>query len=470
MKRLAGMGSFRHYTIFTFLSLSGCSLAPTYTVPDTNLPATYKEAGKWSSHALIKKDFESSMWWKIYEDETLNTLENKLASANQNLKAGIARYEQAKALSSEARAGFYPIIAGLGNKQREQHSATIANPAGNTRYNDVSVGATLSYEFDLWGRVRNTVLAAESNEQASLADVAALKLLLQAELANTYFSLRADDEAQRILDKTAKAYKKALYLVKMRYQDGADSALSLAEAEAQYETAKTLAADMRLNRAQSEHAMAILLGEAPANFSLPVDSTKIKVISLAPTLPSTLLQRRPDIAAAEARVRAANANIGVARAAYFPDFNLQGSVGYEAQNFSNLIQAPSLFWALGPAATLALFQGGAINAAVDFSQASYQEAVANYRQTVLTALGEVEDNLVALHRLDEERQSQSAAMQAAKRALRQANYQYQGGISTYLDVVVIQDKALQAELADVALRNRRQLASVGLIKAMGGGF
>ena len=346
-------------------------------------------------------------------------------------------------------------------------------------YNQFLVAGYLSYELDAWGAVRNAVLAQDRLAKASAADVASIHLSLHAELASDYFALRGSDEQQRILDTTVIAYQKALYLTKRRYQGGVAPVSDVDEAETQLENAKTMATEMRLKRAQLEHAIAVLVGEIPTNFSLAPSKLPSRFYTIMPNLPSTLLERRPDIVAAELRVQAANANIGVARAAYFPQFNLTGTAGYQSQALSNLISKPSLFWSLGPFSILSLtqpiaevtvFDGGKLRSLLNRAKADYYATAAAYRQTVLTAFQNVEDNLVALRQLDKENYTQDAAMHAAIRAWKQEEYRYKGGLVTFLQVVVAENTALQAELASVNIRTRRQIASVQLIKALGGGW
>jgi len=464
--------------------LCGCSLAPTYHRPELYIPADYKETGSWQLAAPAVAELDRGNWWEIYNDSVLNDLEDRVTSANQNLQAAIARYEQARAIATVARSYLVPTINIIGVPDRQKTSLNVANPATVTPFNDVLLATDLSYEIDVWGRVRNAFFSARDSARASSADVAAIDLSLHAELASNYFSLRGTDQSQRVLDDTVKAYEKALYLNRMLYQGGAAPVEDVYLAETQLETAKTLSTDMKLRRAQLEHAIAVLIGEVPANFSLPVLKTKVEVITIIPELPSTLLERRPDIAAAELRVQAANANIGVARAAYFPQFNLITSLGVESSSISNLFQSPSLIWSLGPALGAAalgtsvagtpiswtLIDGGRISALTDQAWAIYYETVANYRQTVLNAYQEVEDNLAALHRLGQENITQTAAAAAAYKAVAQELDRFKGGLITYLPVVVEQSIALQAELTSIDIRTRYQLASVQLIKALGGGW
>jgi NodT family efflux transporter outer membrane factor (OMF) lipoprotein len=463
------MKQFLHAVIFLFV-VTACSLAPKYERPDLTMPASYKEAGKWIPASPNYANTDRGSWWKVYDDVTLDALEVQVTRANQNLKAAYARYQEARALTAVARADLFPAITGVGYADRLKGSDNISHPLAPLQYNDLSVGADLSYEIDVWGRVRNQVSAAVSREHASAADLATVALSMHAELAIDYFNLRGDDEAKRILDSTVKVYQRAYELTRDRFQGGAAPQADVDQARAQLESAKTLATDIRLKRAQLEHAIAVLIGEPPAEFSLAERHQKIKVISIAPSIPSTLLQRRPDIASAELLVAAANANIGVARAAYFPDFNLSGGLGFESATGNILFQAPSLYWSLGPTAAWILFNGGKVTAFVELAKAQYFEQVANYRQTTLTAFQQVEDNLVAIHRLNSEMQTQAAATKAAYKALKQADYRYVGGLITYLDVVLTQNIALETELTDIDIRTRRQVVSVQLIKALGGGW
>jgi NodT family efflux transporter outer membrane factor (OMF) lipoprotein len=455
---------------FSLLLLSACSLAPPYHPPEMLIPTNYKEAGKWLPANPTNFSAQRQSWWLIYGDATLSDLEERVTIGNQNLQAAYARYQEAHAAVQVARAGLFPQLTGIANPQRIGTSGNVANSLPVPVYNDTLIGADFSYEIDAWGRIRNLVAAAENREQASAADLAAVNLSMHAELAYDYFALRGAEQAQRILDETVKVYKKALYLTRMLHDGGAAPEADVDQAETQLKSTETLATDERLKRAQLEHAIAILIGEPPAMFSLPTVKDKIPLVTVVPSIPSTLLESRPDVAAAQRRMQAANAQIGVARAAFFPDFSLLGTVGFESQILSNLLQMPSLFWAIGPYATQILFDGGRIQGFLNEAKASYFETVANYRQIVLVAFREVEDNLVAIHRLDQEIVTEAVAVKSADRAVVQANYRYRGGIITYLDVVVTQNTALQTELTAVDLRYRRQQASVQLIKAIGGGW
>jgi len=465
--------------------LTSCSFAPDYERPFMEIPTQYKEEGEWVLADPEAASLTRDPWWEKYEDPQLNELVEALLLANQDLKLAIARYDQAKALADIQRSFLFPTITALAVPSRQNISQNIANPARNSPYNDLFLGFDLSYELDVWGQVRNTVLAADNEAKASEVDIAAIELSLQALLTSYYFSLRGADLAQITLEGVVKAYEEALYLYRKRYEGGAAPLQAIFDTQVQVESAKTYATDMQLIRAQYEHAIAVLIGKTPAELDIPViaDATQ-KVVMVAPELPSTLLERRPDIAAAELRVQEANATIGVARAAYFPTFNLFGSFGVESTKLSNLFNVDSLVWSLGPGAGAAslgtvidgppiieiITDGGEIAALNRNAWAIYHEAVATYRQTVLKAFQEVEDSLVSMRKLAEEDLSQTAATKAAIGSVDQALHRYQGGLTTYLDVVIVEDIALQNQLRMIDIRTRHQIASVQLIKALGGGW
>jgi NodT family efflux transporter outer membrane factor (OMF) lipoprotein len=413
-------------------------------------------------------------WWQLYNDPQLDALEVQAGKANQTLAAALARLTQARAQTRIARADQFPTITA-------DLSATRARVSPNspqyltghpTLGNDFDIEADFSYELDLWGRVRNAVVAARANQQATAADLASLTLSLQAEVASDYFNLRSDDTQQAILDHAVNDYALALQLTQNLYQGGAAALSDIVQAQAQLDTARTQAADIRLQRAQAEHAIAVLLGVNPSSYHRDADPLPPALAPpvVDPGLPSTLLQRRPDIAQAERRVAAANAQIGMARAAYFPQFTLSAGAGYNSIDAANWLSAPSRFWSLGPQISLPLFEGGRLVAQTDQVKALYAEQVANYRNTVLVAYQEVEDSLAALRQLMQERQSQAAAVTAAQTELTQAQYRYGAGIVTYLEVVSAENTALQAQQAAVSIQRRWLDASVLLIKALGGGW
>jgi NodT family efflux transporter outer membrane factor (OMF) lipoprotein len=453
-------------------ALAGCSLSPRYQRPAVPTPPTaYKEEGAWRL-ATPSDAAPRGPWWTMFKDPQLDELEAQLSGTNQSLQAALARLEQARAQTRIARAAWFPALTAQASAARSQASlnASPPAPARPTTGNLFTAGGELSWELDLFGRVRNTVAGARATEQASAGDVAALDLTLHAELASDYFALRGLDSEQQLLDHTVADYAKALHLTQNLYHGGAAALADVQQAQAQLESARTQAEDTRLRRAQTEHAIALLVGRQASDFTLaPRAEDAIRPPpEVAPGLPSQLLERRPDVAAAERRVAAANDGIGVARAAYFPVFSLLGSGGYESTASANWITAPSRFWALGPQGLLTVFDGGLHAAQTAAAHAAYDEQVANYRNAVLIAFQDVEDNLAALHRLQLESVSQAEAVTATQGALDQANLRYKGGIVTYLEVVSSENAALAARLTAADIGIRRATATVLLVKALGG--
>lgn len=451
--------------------LGACSMAPEYHRPEMPAPETYKEVGDWKP-AQPADAAARGAWWQVFGDPDLAALEARSADGNQDLKAALARLQQSRAAARYAGADQLPSLSAGASftRQRSSQNRALFNAGAPNPYNDFLLNADLSYELDFWGRVRNTVSAAERSAEAAAADYATATLSIRAELAQDYFALRSSDAAQALLDQSVASYDKALTLTQNRYQGGAASAVDVAQAETQLQTARTQAAEQHLRRAQIEHAIAVLVGVPPAQFSLAPAPLAVTIPAIDPGLPSALLERRPDIASAERRVAAANAGVGVARAAYFPVFSLAAVAGYESGKSGNWIEAPAHLWSFGPSALFTLFDGGRRSANSDRAHAALDEAVAQYRQSVLNGYREVEDALVALHQLEQEAATQDAAAAAAQRALQQAQYRYKGGIATYLEVVSAQNAALQAQLATIDIRNRRAAASVLLVKALGGGW
>jgi outer membrane protein, multidrug efflux system len=456
------------------LAVAACSFAPTYRVPGTAPPTSeYNEQGDWL-RAQPLDDRSRGRWWIVFGDAQLDALELKVETSNEDLKAALARWQEARATTRVARSALFPTLnagASAARARVSQNAAGYVRGAEPT-FNDFEVQADLSYEIDLWGRVRNTVTAAKANQQASAADLASLELAVRAELAADYFTLRSQDAEQALLARTVADYTKSLELTQRLYQGGAAAQADVDQAQAQLETARTQAAEIALARAQTEHAIALLVGANPTGFHINPDPLPSDTVPprLAPGLPSTLLERRPDVAAAERRVAAANAEIGVARAAYFPVFNLAAAIGFDSNNASTWLNAPSRTWSVGPSGLLTVFDAGRHRAQSEQAHARYDEQVANYRNTVLTAFQEVEDNLAALHRLEEESVSEAAAVTATRRALEQAQYRYKAGLVTYLEVSSTETTALQAQLTQVSILNRRMSACVLLIRALGGGW
>jgi NodT family efflux transporter outer membrane factor (OMF) lipoprotein len=466
MRALAGLA------VAAGCTLAGCSLAPHYQRPATAPPgATYKELGDWKL-AAPADSAPRGAWWTMFHDPQLDELESRVTDANQSLKAAFARLEEARAQTRVARAAWFPLLTADASATRQRTSLSAPGfVRGNEPiYNTFIAGGDLSYEIDVFGRVRNTVSGARATEQASAGDTAALDLSVHAELATDYYSLRGLDAQQQLLDRTVADYAKALALTRNLYQGGAAALSDVQQAQAQLETARTQAEDTRLRRAQTEHAIAVLVGAPATNFHLEARALEpdLAVPAVDPGLPSQLLERRPDVAAAERRVAAANAAIGVARAAYFPVFSLSASAGQESTQSTNWLSAPSRFWSIGPQGVLTVFDAGLHAAQSAAAHAAYDEQLANYRGTVLGAYQDVEDNLAALRQLTLEGASQAAAVSATQGALDQANYRYKAGVVTYLEVVATENAALAARLAALDIETRRISATVLLVRALGG--
>lgn len=460
--------------IGTLLGLSACSFAPAYKTPESAAPAAVYKEGDWKP-AEPADARPRGAWWEIFQDPALGGLEAQVADANQDLKAAYARLLQARAATRVARADLLPTlnIGSSATRSRSSVNSPTFPPGAEPVGNNFDLEADLSYEIDVWGRVRNAVAAARASQQASAADLATLNLAIHAELAGDYFTLRSADTQRQLLDQTVEDYTRALELTQNLYNGGAAALTDVAQAQAQLETARTQAADIRLQRAQTEHAIAVLLGKNPSAFHLDANPLAISAVPppIDPGLPSSLLERRPDVAAAERRTAAANAQIGVARAAYFPVFSLGAAAGFDSTRTSNWLSAPSRLWSLGPAAgVLTVFDAGRHRAQSAQAQAVYDEQVADYRNTVLTAYREVEDNLAALRELRQESVSEAAAVKATATALEQAQYRYKAGLVTYLEVATAENTSLQAQLANVSIQLRRMSASVLLVKALGGGW
>jgi len=455
-------------------ALAGCSLAPVYVRPATTPPPdSYKEAGDWKP-AQPADAQPRGPWWSVYRDSELDALEGQVTSSNQNLKAAFARLQQARAQMRYVRASYLPTITASAGASRYRTSVNAPQYSAvkPTTQNNLQLETDLSYEIDVFGRVRNSVAAARASAQASAADLAVVDLSLHAELAMDYFTLRSEDAQQVLLDQTVSAYAEALQLAQNLYDGGAAPLSDVAQAQAQLETARTQDEDVRLRRAQTEHAIAVLVDQQASRFHLEPRPLPLQVAppALDAGLPSALLERRPDVAAAERRVASANASIGVARAAGFPVFNLAAALGLESTHGSTWLDAPSTLWALGPGMLLTLFDGGRRHALTDQARAAYDEQVANYRSAVTVAYSEVEDWLAALRQLERENTSESAAVEATRTELEQANFRYKAGAATYLEVVVAQNASLAAQLSAADIQARRMNASVLLVKALGGGW
>jgi len=450
-------------------SLAACDLAPDYSRPTAPTPVAFGEDPGWKTAAPLDVGSKGA-WWEVFGDPELNRLEDQVTAANQTLKAAVAHYAQARAAVRAARADELPQVTADGNMSRQRRSKTVADPVKPYIYNDDLLTTGVSWEIDLWGRLRNALAASQDLAQASAADLAGVDLDLHAELAADYFALRGDDATQAVLDQMVATYERALTLTINRYHGGVGAEADVAEAQTQLETTRTQAAEIRLRRSQVAHALAILVGQPPSDFALAPVPLVGTPPAIDPGLPSALLERRPDVAAAERRVAAANATIGIARAAYYPVFDLRALVGFEAATAGNWISAPSNIWAVGPGLAGTLFDGGRRDAVTDEARANFDETVADYRQTVLQAYRDVEDSLAGLRQLEREAVTQDAAVAAAKRALNQANLRYTAGLVTYLEVVSAQNALLTAELSAADITTRRMSTSVLLVRALGGGW
>jgi NodT family efflux transporter outer membrane factor (OMF) lipoprotein len=386
------------------------------------------------------------------------------------LKAAQAQFLQARALVRLNRADLYPTVTAGASASRNRLSLNGPRTGAVPLYADLVLPADVTYEADVWGRVRRTVEAARANAQASAADLESVSLSVHAELAADYFQLRTLDAEERLLSSTVTAFEKALELTENRYKGGVASAVDVAQAQTQLETTRAQAIDVMVQRQQFEHAIAALIGQPASSFTIPASPWDTPPPVIPPGFPSDLLERRPDIASAEHQVAAANAQIGVARAAYFPQITLNASGGFESGSISNWLDGPSGFAAAGISALVTVFDVGRRRAGVERARATYDQSVANYRQTVLTSFQEVEDNLAALRILENEARTQAAATTAAERSLALSNNRYRGGVVTYLEVITAQSTALSNERVAVDILRRRMTATVLLIKALGGGW
>ena len=447
--------------------LSACAAGPDYQRPTVDTPAAFKELGDWKP--AEPREPAADRWWTAFGDPVLDDLQARLEISNQNLRAAEAAYRQALALADAARAAWFPAINASAGATRSASSAATATSGNAPARNSFSVGATVSWELDVWGRIARTVEGADAGLAASAADLAAARLSARATLAQTYFQLRAAERQQALLDASVDAYARALELTRNRYAAGVVGKADVAQAESQLRSTRAAALDASLSRSQYEHAIAVLLGLPPAGFTLAPSAAPLPVAPVAVTLPSALLERRPDIAAAERRVAAANAAIGAAQAARFPVLGLSGNTGFRNARIEDLLTVPSRYWSLGPTLAAAIFDGGARKAAVGQAQAGWEKAVATYRQTVLTAFQEVEDNLASARLLEAAAAEQAAAVTAAAEAETIAVNQYRAGTVSYLNVVTAQATHLAARRSANDIATRRLLAAVQLAKNAGGG-
>lgn len=465
--------------------LSGCTVGPNYHRPSAPAPPAWKEntappvtdyaappPGNWK-HVEPSDAALRGQWWALYSDPQLDALEDKIAVSNQTLRSAMEQYFAAREQVGIARAQYYPSVS-IGpdvGRDRESYNEPNSHPGlTQYQYNNFSLQGQVLWQPDFWGRVRRTVEQTRANAQASAADVANVELSVRAELALDYFELRGLDLQKQLLDNTVTAFTDYLHLTQVRFKGGVATEADVALAQTQLETTRSQDIDVGVARAQYEHAIATLIGQPASQFSLPPMPLNIPRPEIPVGLPSQLLERRPDIAAAERRTQAANAQIGIAISAYYPDVTLNGTGGFESQEPGTWIQGPSEMWSLGASAVQLLFNGGQRHALTQQTRDQYQAQVANYRQTVLSAFQEVEDNLSALRILDQEAVTQAAAVAAARHSLSLSTNRYKGGVTTYLEVLTAQTAQLNNERSQADILTRQFAASVQLIEALGGGW
>jgi NodT family efflux transporter outer membrane factor (OMF) lipoprotein len=446
----------------TVLALAGCAVGPNYERPPVETPAAYKEAGDW----VLARPADAApkgKWWEVFNDPVLDGLAEQVSVSNQTLAAAEARYRQASAAVGAARSGLFPSVGASAGASRSRRGE--ASAASN-----FDIGLDARWEIDLWGRVRRQVGASRAGERASAADLENVRLSLQAQLATAYFQLRVADAQRDLLEDSVKAFQSSFQIAKNRYEAGVAARVDVVQAESQLKSIEAQLIDLRATRASLEHAVAVLVGKPPAAFSLAPAKLDLRIPEIPPGLPSTLIERRPDVAAAERRMAAANERIGIAQAAYFPSLSLTGSGGFASGALSSLVSAPSRVWALGAGLAATLIDFGARGAQVDTARAQYDESVANYRQAVLEAFQEVEDNLAAVRWLAEEGKVQQDAARLARESVALTLNQYKAGTVGYLNVVQVQATQLAEERQLVQLLGRRVNATVALIRALGGEF
>ncbi|RKP51988.1 efflux transporter outer membrane subunit [Pararobbsia silviterrae] len=451
--------------------LAGCSLAPVYQAPVVNVPTQFKEQAPWGKAAPADR-LSRGDWWALAHDAVLSGLEAQVDKANPDLAAALARYDESSAYLAQTQARQYPNV-GLGasvTNNRQSDTRPLRSSTQPSEYGADTLGVELDYDFDLWGKIRNEVVASKDLAQASADDMESVRLSLHARLADAYFSLRGDDAQLRLLRDSEAAYSRALAIATHRFQGGIAPAEDMTRASTSLYTVRAQISDVEGQRALNEHAIASLVGVPASNFSISPDPAPLNFDAIPVDVPSTLLERRPDIAAAERRVAASNAAIGIARAAFFPDLTISPIIGFQSTGASSWLTAPNLFWTIGPALTQTLFDAGAHEAKLTAARAKLDESAAIYRATVLHAFQQVEDNLALLGKLRDEARSQDLAVSNARRTLELALDQYQAGAVSYLDVFDAQTAALDTARSAIDVRTRYLHASVGLVRALGGGW
>ncbi|MGC1332576.1 efflux transporter outer membrane subunit [Pseudomonas sp.] len=455
------------------LLLGGCAVGPDYKRPDVAAPAQFKQAQGWRQ-AQPSDALARGAWWEVYGDVQLNGLVERLNHSNQTVAQYEAQYRQSQALVKSARGAFFPTVDLSASKSRSSQGTGSSNSslgsASSGIRNTYNAQANVSWEADVWGKLRRGLEADKGSAQASLADLAAMRLSLQSELVQNYLQLRVIDEQKRLLQATVETYQRSLTMTQNQYRVGVSGADAVAQAQTQLRTTQADLVDLAWQRAQYENAIAVLMGVPPADFNL-AETKAIPALPAIPVqVPSQWLERRPDIAAAERSVMAANANIGVAKSAYFPDLTLSLSGGYSSSTFANWLTLPNRFWSVGPQLAGTLFDGGQRSAEVERTEAVYDQTVAQYRQTVLNGFQEVENYMVQLKVYEDEAQVRQQALESARESLRLTTNQYKAGLIAYLDVVTVQATALSNERSVLNVLQSRLVASVQLIAALGGGW
>jgi NodT family efflux transporter outer membrane factor (OMF) lipoprotein len=460
--------------------LAGCDLAPSYTPPAVDTPVAFKEAvtpvanrnaGPWQP-AKPADDAPHGPWWEAYGDAELNRLESQVDTGNQTLAAAVANYDRARAFAQEAESGLLPFVGvgGLATTNKQSLERPLRSKSQPNYYGADIADGQVSYEVDIWGRVRDLVAAGKAQAQASAADLEGVRLSLHIQLANDYAALRGLDEQIRLLSDTVTSYTRALALVQNRFKGDIASGVDVAQAETQLNSVRAQRSDIIGRRQLLEHAIATLIGQPAPAFSLAESVVPVAVPDIPAGVPSVLLQRRPDVASAERLVFAANEQIGVARAAFYPNISLGGVGGFNSGTLGSLLSLPLTFWSIGPSVSLPLFEGGLRRAQLAAAIASFENASAHYRGTVLNAFQNVEDNLAELHWLSQAIKDEDAAVSAARRSVDLALTLYRDGAENYLQVITAQTSELTVEQAALSLRTRKLQASIGLVEALGGGW
>jgi len=485
-KSIVAQGALAAFATWTLL-LAGCTVGPKYARPSVQTPTAYKElaaddliqSDQWKS-AQPSDGAARGKWWEVFHDSQLNTFELKADISNQNIAAAVASFFAARAVIREARSQYFPTVATNPSIMNARPSAGqfggVRSGSSSTSgftlnsFTNFSAPADASWEPDLWGRVRNTMRGATYVAQASSADLENVRLSVEAELATDYYQLRAQDAMKQVFDATVIAYRESLNLTQVQFKAGIGTDEAVAQAEAQLEATQAQDTNLGVLRAQYEHAIALLVGEPASTFSIPVEPLSANPPAIPAGVPSDLLQRRPDIAASERAMAQANTQIGIAKAVYYPNVTLSATGGFGSTSIADWFVWPSRFWSVGPSLAETIFDAGLRRATVQQFQATYDQTVANYRQTVLTAFQQVEDNLAAVRILAQDIQQQDAAVQSARRSLQEATVRYEAGLDPYLNVITAQTVVLNDQQTAVNFRMQQMVASIQLIKVLGGGW